>query len=710
MEDAGRMYRAQIAPLALLAATIFVGDVDARTETKKVPAPRARPAEPPRTQAVATPRPRATAPANPAPAVSVSASSSEVSTVKQAIAHVRKGEGDKAMNLAGTLRDPAARKVVEWAVLRAPGSKATFDQFAGFIRENPAWPSIGLLRRRAEGALWEDKLPLATVRGYFADNLPVSAKGRYALARALLAQGNRAEAQRLVREAWREHDGSADLEAQVLDAFGDLLTRADHKARMDRSLYDEDFDTGMRMAQRLGDTEVAIARARIAMMRGASNADALFDAVPDSAKRDPGLLFNRIRWLRRAEKISEAVQLMLAAPRDPAVLHDLDAWWIERRALARELLDLRDPRTAYRIARDAVPPSRENYRVEHQFTAGWIALRFLNDPATAQTHFERIPHGISNPISLARAGYWQGRAAEAMGHLREARHHYEFAARFPTAYYGQLARTKLAMTELGLRRPPELDATKRAALRNHPLVRALEILYAIDARDLVIPFLADVGDRAVDPAALAMLGEIAVRARDARGALFLGKTALARGLPFDTYAFPTVGIPEFKPIGPAADRSLVYAIARQESHFNQQTVSRANAMGLMQVTPAAGRYVAKKFGVTYDQKRLLSDPVYNTQMGAAEIADLVADYDGSYVLSFAAYNAGRGRVRDWIARFGDPRDPNVDPVDWVERIPFSETRNYVQRVLENLLVYRARLNDGAKLRLEADLRGTRTTN
>jgi soluble lytic murein transglycosylase len=197
---------------------------------------------------------------------------------------------------------------------------------------------------------------------------------------------------------------------------------------------------------------------------------------------------------------------------------------------------------------------------------------------------------------------------------------------------------------------------------------------------------------------------------DARAMLMIGKSALGRGLALDQYAFPSVGVPNFTHVGPEIDRSVVYSIVRQESAFNPRDLSTAQAMGLMQVTPAAGRYVAKKFNVRYDQKRLMSDSVYNTQMGAAELGDLLKDYRGSYIMAFAGYNAGRGRVREWIERYGDPRDPNVDPIDWVERIPFSETRNYVQRVLENLQVYRVRFGHGSKLMIEADLRRGSSSN
>ena len=360
------------------------------------------------------------------------------------------------------------------------------------------------------------------------------------------------------------------------------------------------------------------------------------------------------------------------------------------------------------MAASAAAPTNENRRIEHQFTAGWIALRFLNDPNTAYRHFAQIPHGVSNPISLARGEYWQARAAEEAGKTDQARAHYEASARFHTAYYGQLARARLGRQEFAVRRPPELSESQRVSMRNLDVVRAVEILYAAGERDLVVPFVTDLAERTPEVGCLAVLAEIAARHNDARATLIIGKTALGRGFAFDAHAFPNIGIPQYSAIGPSIDRSVVYAIARQESAFNPKAVSSASALGLMQVMPGTGRQLAKKFGVAWNQPRMLTDPAYNAQLGSAELGDLARDYDGNYVLAFAAYNAGRGRVREWIERYGDPRKPDVDPIDWVERIPFSETRNYVQRVMENTQVYRARLGSGTRLMIEADLRGTRS--
>jgi soluble lytic murein transglycosylase len=691
----------------LLAAGILVATL-AADSAGAVPLPKPRPGSAganaeAKTTDPAPPRP-ATQSARFALAATDSTSSADLAAVKEAIAAARKGSSSLAGDLQTTISDPLARKLVEWAILRSDESESVeLGRYMAFISENPSWPAIGLLRRRAEAVLWSDRPDPASVRSFFGKEKPTSTKGKFALARALLLQGDRPAAQSLVREAWRNDTFSNDLESPALDVFKDLITAADHKARMDMRLYAEDVDGGLRSANRAGGNAPAVAKARIAVIRKAGNAKALLDAVPTDAHRDVGYIFSRVQLLRRADKAVEAAELMLSVPHDHGQTIDADQWWVERRLVARKLLDLGDAKTAYRVARDAAIPSKENYRAEHQFTAGWIALRFLNDPAAALAHFAKVGERTSNPIALARSGYWQGRAAEALGRKDEARTHFEAAARYSTAYYGQIARARLGHKDIIVRPPPEAPPDRRDGLGRLEVVRAIELLYAIDERDLIAGALADLGERSTDAVALAAIAEVAGQRKDARAMLLLGKAALGRGLALEHYAFPIVGIPEYRPIGPAVESAVIYAIARQESTFNPKIISSARAMGLMQVTPSAARYVAKKFGAPYDEKRLLSDQTYNVQLGSAELGELIEDYRGSYILTFVGYNAGRGRVKEWIAKHGDPRDPKVDPIDWVEQIPFSETRNYVQRVLENLQVYRVRFGGGSRLLIEADL-------
>jgi soluble lytic murein transglycosylase len=633
-------------------------------------------------------------------APTVATSPLDLTAIKQAIDLVRKNRQDEATNVESSITDPLARKLVEWVILRSEDGSGDFSRYKAFIATNPSWPSIPLLRRRAEATLWQNPPDPQTVIAFFADDPPRSAKGHFALARALLMRGEAARALAILHEAWRSDAFSSDLDGQAREAFGGLITPADDAARVDARLYAEDEDAALRAARHLDAAAMAVAKARIAVIDQAANAKALLDAVPESARHEPGYIFSRTQWLRRADKVVEAAQLLIAARHEAAKLVDVDQWWVERRLIARKLLDLGDARLAYEVANSAAIPRDENYRGERHFTAGWIAFRFLHEPVVALSHFARIAEGVSNPITLARAYYWQGRAAEAAGREQDARSFYRQSAYYPTAYYGQLARAKLGLDEVTLRALPEPAAEHRML----EISRIFEILYAIDERDLVAGIAADLGDNATDTAALATLAGIAARHHDARATLLIGKGALRRGLPFERYAFPDFGVPDYQQIGPEVEPCVVYAIIRQESAFNPRVVSSANAIGLMQVTPAAGRDTAKRFNVTFDQRRLSQDVAYNAQLGTAELGNDIANWRGSYILAFVAYNAGPRRAKEWVEQYGDPRNPKVDPIDWIERIPISETRNYVQRVLENMQVYRALVQNNPKLLIEADLR------
>lgn len=636
----------------------------------------------------------------PPPAATASPLSADLATVRQAFDLVRKGKTSEATSIKNSISDPTAQKLVEWQILRHSEGVANFSRYAAFISDNPHWPSIRLLRRRAEARLWQEKSEAATVRRFSGDQA-VSGKGQFALARVLLAEGDRDGAASLVREAWRSQELSEHIETEAFDTFRDLLTREDHRARMDKRIGAKDFSAAMRAARRLGGDDLAIVKACAAVTGNETKALALVDDVPAQARQDLGYTLCRIKWLSHHDRIAEATRLVLAAPPATMALQDTDEWWRERRILARKLLDLGEFLTAYQVVREAALPANEFYQADFYFTPGWIALRYLDEPVTARELFAHIDDGSTNPIVLARANYWRGRAAEATGETDAMHAFFEAAARHHTAYYGQLARARLGVEGFELQPPPRPDPCHGPLMDER--VRAAAMLYALGERDLVLSFATDLAEQSTDAAVLVALGELTALHNDARTMLQIGKAALARGLAFDLYAFPDIGVPRHSPIGPAIDRSVIFSVARTESAFDQHDRSPAKAVGLMQVTPEAGRDTAKRFGVVYDWDRLVSDPVYNTQMGAGELAALLREYRGSHIMVFAGYNAGRGRVQQWIKQHGDPRDPKVDAIDWVERIPFAETRNYVQRVMENLAVYRVRLEADAPVMSEQGL-------
>jgi len=640
--------------------------------------------------------------ASPAPKEAVPPLTGDLALVKEAIDLARKAKTQEATDTEKRIADAAAQKLVEWYILRHPATITSFSRYAAFIAANPQWPSMAMLRRRAEARLWEQRIDAATVRG-FTGNQPVSAKGKLALARVLLAEGDRDGAARLASDAWRSDELSERLETDVLETFRDLLNRDDHRARMDRRIGAKDLAGAKRAAKRLGDDELAIVKACAAVRGKANNAKDALDDVAVEARKDLGYTLCRIQWMLAQNRVDDAAQLMLAAAPETMALQDTDQWWRERRSLARKLLDDGKFQTAYQVIRPAALPVNEYYRSDYHFMCGWIALRYLDDPSAAARHFARIDEGQVNPTVLSRAHYWRGRAAEALGEKDAMRVSYEAAARYPTAYYGQLARAKLGRDGIELRAPSPVLASADTADER---VRAAEMLYEIGEPDVVLYFVADLGGQSSELAVLEALGELTGRRNDARTMLQVGKPSLGRGLPLDHYAFPTIGIPPHRQVAPEIERSVIYSVARTESAFDQRDKSAANAVGLMQVTPEAGRDTAKRFKFSYDWDRMVSDPVYNTQMGAAELSALLSDYKGNHIMTFAGYNAGRGRVRDWVKAYGDPRDPKVDAVDWVERIPFSETRNYVQRVIENLAVYRKRFDSDTAIASKADQRAT----
>lgn len=612
----------------------------------------------------------------------------DLAALKDAIEFARKGKTEDAIAARDRIADPAGQTLADWFMLRHSESTASFRRYAAFLAAHPDWPSSALLRRRAEARLWQEKADAATIHAFTMDR-PTSAKGRFALARVLLAEGDGDRAARLVREAWRGDELSERSEEETFEAFGNLLTADDHRARMDKRIGARDHAGARRAAKRLGEDALAIVKACAAVSGKADKARDYLEDVSSEARRDLGYVLCRAQWHMQKDRFDEAAEVMLAAAPETMAAQDTDAWWRERRLLARKLLDQGKAKAAYDVVRTAAVPAMEVYRVDYHFMCGWIALRFLDDPRTALTHFAAIDEGSANPLALSRAHYWRGRAAEAMGASADAQLSYRAAARYPTAYYGQLARSRLGLEGIELRPPSSLPVAAETPPQD-ARVRAADMLYAIGERDVVLSFAEDFAKESGEVAALEALAELAGRRNDARVMLEIGKTALARGLALDHYAFPTIGIPEHKQVAPAIETSVIYSVARTESAFDQRDKSPANAVGLMQVTPEAGRDTARRFGLTYDWERMVSDPVYNTQMGAAELSALMSEYRGNQIMTFAGYNAGRGRVREWVQARGDPRDAKVDPVDWVERIPLSETRNYVQRVIENVMVYRTR--------------------
>lgn len=613
----------------------------------------------------------------------------DVDYLPQILKAYREGDLSEAQILKSKLSQPAAHALAEWFAIRS-GIKVGFERIAAFQQTYPDWPVTNLMRRRVEEALLAERKPSHEIRAFFAKHPPITPAGRIALAFALKTDGVEQEANEKIRHAWREDTFGSDMESRILDRFPDVLTQADHRYRMERLLLKENWGGAQRAAGYAGKDYASLVKARMAIFQGKKKAEKAFAAVPAALKKDSSYLFSRALLLRRSNKLTEAAEVIMQAPRDHELRVDGDEWWAEQRRITRELLDKGDAQTAYNVASHHAAESPVQ-QIEAEFHAGWIALRFLNDPKAAAEHFAKVARTGSTPISISRVAYWQGRAAEAAGAAMDARIFFERAADFPTTYYGQLAQDKLGRA-VSLRTVEPLADDARKAFEALVPVQAVGLLQQIGETELTISLYSDLAQTLDDPGQLDALAALASSQQNPRAVLAIGKIASQRGLPLDQHAYPLAAIPDFEPVGDEVETAMVYAIARQESAFNPKAVSSAGARGLMQLMPATAKRTAQRFGVSFDLKRLVEDPSYNAKLGSAHLGELMEDWKGSHILAFASYNAGGGNVKKWIDAYGDPRKPQVDVVDWIERIPFYETRNYVQRVMENLYVYRQRLN------------------
>ena len=573
--------------------------------------------------------------------------------------------------------------ILTWAIAISNQPAVPSGEIKTATRVLAGWPGIGDLRRNTERALLRENTDPKTVIETFGGSAPETVEGARILARALVALGDAKAARATLAPFWRSEKLEAATETAILREFSDVLDKDDHRARMEFMLYNDRTNSAMRVT-RLAEAE-KLALAWTAVIKGDRNARKLLNDVPKD-QQGAGYFFASAKQLRRAGKYKDAAAEMLKAPVAKKALADPDAWWVERRVLVRELLDLRDFTTAYKLAAAHAAESPA-MAADAEFHAGWIALRMLNDPKVAARHFEQIAELAEGPISRSRAYYWLGRATDA-GAPGDARAYYEKAAENGTAYYGQLAAQKLGRKTIPIDMPTASDDERNTFEARDAVAAIRRIEEAGSGAEKLYRELAGELDSVGE---LALLAGMAEARGDHYLALRVGKIAAARGIAIGSLAHPTGAIPETANLS-GAGKALAYAIARQESEFKVSAVSGAGAQGLLQLLPDTAKEMAKKAGMPFSKLLLTTDPGYNATLGSEFLSEQLGRFSGSYVLTFAGYNAGPRRAQNWIKRYGDPRGKPVEEVvDWVERIPFTETRHYVQRVMENYQVYKMRL-------------------
>ena len=636
-------------------------------------------------------------------------SKSDRAALKEAITASYKHRYPVARAQIKRIKHPVAKKLARWYYFRSSGVDAKAADIEAFRLANPQWPDGDRLRRNAERALYLHRVKPAAVKAFFAKSRPQTGAGKAALAAMHLKAGAKDRAKALIAEAWRNHDLSKDLEKAILKQFSGLLDHADHKARVDRLLYQDrksKIAAVSRTAVLLPPNEQKKIKARVAVVQRSKTAKKLLAAIPkEQRKGDVGFYFSRIQWLRRHKEEKKAWTQLRDAPSEPDVLLDLDEWWIERRINCRAALNGGYPEVAYSIARDHGPLSGKYY-AEAEFLAGWIALQFLEDHEAAEKHFLALRTSARTPKLIARGEYWLGRAAEAAGRPVEAAQHFTAASDHAFTYYGQLARQSLPRNSafLPIVPAPEPTPAEIKSFRSLDAVKAIAVIRAAGLTTLTRLFFLQLARTLEKPGEAVLLAELAILMGQPHSSVRLGLIAFNRGHPTGEYAFPVGLLPKYKKLTKPVEDAFLHALSRQESEFNPKAKSPVGARGLMQLMPRTALMVARQHKIRYKKSKLTQNPSYNMMLGVAHLRDLMDSYKGSYVLSLTAYNAGGGRVKDWTKQFGDPRDPNVDTIDWVERVPFTETRNYIQKILLTMQIFRSRLEGPENaLRLLQDL-------
>jgi len=583
--------------------------------------------------------------------------------------------------------DNFTNKIKTWERLTRDNSVENYAELAQFIRKNPDWPKIWLLKRKAEKSM-PSRASAAQIIAWFDDYPPKTAKGLDQYISALMISGRKNDAQNLMRQSWGDIDMSRDEQRNLYRKHGRLIDREAHTRRLDTLLFSKQYSSARGIASVLGGGFPALTEARIALASESSNANALLRKVPRNLQNDPGLLYERLHWRRENKLNSGAVEILNRAPAANRIQNPKD-WWRERHIIIRRLLEQKKYRGAYVLASQHKQTEGFSYS-QAEWISGWLALSFLNEPRKAYEHFRTMYKSVKTPVSRARGSYWAGKASEKAGNREIADQSYKIAAKFQTVYYGQLAGAKLGVKEtLPNAAPPPLTANDNNNFNRNELIRAAQYFHQRNNKKNVSIFLSAFINANETPKAYRFAAQKAIAMDRNYDAVQISKKATAKGLFLTAQSYPVI-TDKLRGVN-NVEWALIHALIRQESVFDVNARSRVGARGLMQLMPATAKETARKLGLNHRTDWLTSRPSHNIKLGSTYINQMINRYDGSYPLAIAAYNAGPGRVDKWLKTFGDPRTGKIAWIDWIELIPIYETRNYVQRVMEATYVYRLRL-------------------
>ena len=590
-----------------------------------------------------------------------------------------------ALSDAQKMQDKTIYTLVNWMYLIDSQSGASFNEYFIFIKNNKDWPRINRIKYLAEHKINFDNNTPSSIIEYFTNNPPLSGFGKLRLAEALLENNQAEKSKSLVKDGFKDAELSKNDLRYFSKIFKKFLTPQDYSLRADYFAYEAKYQDLKDTIEYLNPDYQKLYNARAALFTKRS-ADNLIAQVPQYLKEDPGLIYDRIKWRRKKARFDDALTLINQSASDSLERNQYLAK--ERLSIARDKIQDKEFKTAYEILKDHRLKEGSDY-AEIEWHLGWLALSFINQPDVALAHFLKMNAAVSYPISKARAAFWIGKTYKKLGQVNQANTWFKTGSQYGTTFYGQLSHKEIGEKKFLINNSFKLSEEKYEEFKkNNPLAKSVIVLKELNRTKYTKDILKHLGDVDQNKTAeeISMAGVLAQEIERYDFAIQIAKNASYKNLNFLEISYPEIEVPKQIKDQKILDSSVILALIRQESEFDTSATSRVGAKGLMQIMPATGKLLSKVTNIDFSREKLTRDKDYNLVLGSYYISDL-DDLFGSQYLAFAAYNAGPNRVEKWIKTHGDPRKKQIDAIDFIELIPFHETRNYVQRVSENINVY-----------------------
>ncbi len=601
---------------------------------------------------------------------------------------MQKSKWSSALKIAKKAKDKSIYNFVQWRHLLTSGNQASFYDYQVFLNKNSDYPRISRVKYLAEHKLSTESVSPKKIINWFGEKDPLSGYGKMILGESHILIGDKNKGIKLIKEGWITADLSKNELKHFRKKYKKYLNADDYIKRADYLAWNGDRWDLQRLIRYLPKDYELLYNARHLLMSKGYGVDQAIANVPQKFKNDAGLNYDRLKWRRKKGRVDSSAEILLKIRNDKEYLVRPDKWWKEREIISRALLYKKKYEISYKISSNHGMIEGSEYAAA-EWMSGWIALSFLNDPLTAKNHFKNFYENVSYPISLSRGAYWLGRAYEKMGERDQSNNWYREATKYLTTYYGQLAFLKVnpnGKFELG--KDMEIDPKYRIQFFNKELVKISYLLDELKKDKYTKHILRHLANDNIAKGSEVLAAELATSINRYDFAIQVSKIASYQKRFHNKYNYPIISTPKYINKRKIPESALILSIIRQESEFDLEANSHAGAKGLMQLMPYTAKLVSKQAKLPYSKSRLTTDPEYNINLGSHYIAGLILQYDGAYPFAVAAYNAGPNRVKYWKKINKDPQKKQVDYVDWVELIKFRETRNYVQRVMENYNVYR----------------------